>query len=186
MSPESSPVSLFLMRLLQVTGKYKADVSTSETPMRSEPTGPAQAEGESAFAERASVLAAAVRSSRRYRAKANRTRRCAAASGGVSGRKIETSRSDPSRRFRHPEWLAKRLVEDAGWKLQITKRGQRAFQVKGLTWILNGPSPGWGGIVASARITNTGCRHRKRCWIFVAPRTNTHYAQSGCVAKILR
>jgi putative transposase len=32
--------------------------------------------------------------------------------------------------------LAKRLMEDAGWKLQITKRGQRAFQVKGLTWIV--------------------------------------------------
>ena len=32
--------------------------------------------------------------------------------------------------------LAQQLMEDAGWKLQITKRGQRAFQVKGLTWIV--------------------------------------------------
>jgi transposase len=27
-------------------------------------------------------------------------------------------------------------MREAGWKLQITKRGQRAFQVTGLTWIV--------------------------------------------------
>ena len=32
--------------------------------------------------------------------------------------------------------LAKQLMRDAGWKLRITKRGQRAFKVTGLTWIV--------------------------------------------------
>jgi len=32
--------------------------------------------------------------------------------------------------------LARELMREAGWKLQITKRGQRAFQITGLTWIV--------------------------------------------------
>ena len=32
--------------------------------------------------------------------------------------------------------LARELMRDEGWKLQITKRRQRAFQVAGLTWIV--------------------------------------------------
>ena len=32
--------------------------------------------------------------------------------------------------------LACRLLRDAGWKLQIVKRGQRAFKITGLTWIV--------------------------------------------------
>ena len=32
--------------------------------------------------------------------------------------------------------LAKKLLRDAGWKLQITKRAQRAFKITGLTWIV--------------------------------------------------
>jgi len=32
--------------------------------------------------------------------------------------------------------LAHRLLRDAGWKLQIVKRGQRAFKITGLTWIV--------------------------------------------------
>ena len=32
--------------------------------------------------------------------------------------------------------LARRLLRDAGWKLQIVKRGQRAFKITGLTWIV--------------------------------------------------
>jgi len=32
--------------------------------------------------------------------------------------------------------LARHLLRDEGWKLVITKRGQRAFKIKGLTWIV--------------------------------------------------
>ena len=32
--------------------------------------------------------------------------------------------------------LAKKLLRDAGWKLQITKRRQRTFKITGLTWIV--------------------------------------------------
>jgi putative transposase len=32
--------------------------------------------------------------------------------------------------------LAREMMRDAGWKLQITKRGQRAFKITGLTWIV--------------------------------------------------
>jgi putative transposase len=32
--------------------------------------------------------------------------------------------------------LAEELQREAGWKLRITKRGQRAFRVTGLTWIV--------------------------------------------------
>jgi len=32
--------------------------------------------------------------------------------------------------------LARELMHEAGWKLQITKRGQRAFRITGLTWIV--------------------------------------------------
>ena len=32
--------------------------------------------------------------------------------------------------------LARELMRDEGWKLQITKPRQRAFQVAGLTWIV--------------------------------------------------
>ncbi len=32
--------------------------------------------------------------------------------------------------------LTCRLFRDAGWKLQIVKRGQRAFKITGLTWIV--------------------------------------------------
>ena len=47
--------------------------------------------------------------------------------------KIKTVFADAGHESRR---LAKRLMEDAGWKLQISKRGQRAFQIKGLTWIV--------------------------------------------------
>jgi len=32
--------------------------------------------------------------------------------------------------------LARELIREAGWKLQITRRGQRAFKITGLTWIV--------------------------------------------------
>jgi putative transposase len=32
--------------------------------------------------------------------------------------------------------LAKKLLRDASWKLQITKRRRRAFKITGLTWIV--------------------------------------------------
>ena len=32
--------------------------------------------------------------------------------------------------------LAGELMREGGWKLQITKRGQRAFRIQGLTWIV--------------------------------------------------
>ena len=32
--------------------------------------------------------------------------------------------------------LARQLMQDNGWKLQIVKRKQRAFKVAGLTWIV--------------------------------------------------
>jgi len=37
----------------------------------------------------------------------------------------------------HESWkLARQLLRDNGWKLQIAKRKQRAFKVIGLTWIV--------------------------------------------------
>jgi putative transposase len=32
--------------------------------------------------------------------------------------------------------LARELMREAGWELQITRRGQRAFKITGLTWIV--------------------------------------------------
>jgi putative transposase len=32
--------------------------------------------------------------------------------------------------------LARELMREAGWKVQITKRGQRAIKITGLTWIV--------------------------------------------------
>ncbi len=32
--------------------------------------------------------------------------------------------------------LARRLLQQDGWKLVIVKRGQRAFKITGLTWIV--------------------------------------------------
>jgi putative transposase len=32
--------------------------------------------------------------------------------------------------------LARKLMREAGWQLQIVKRRQRAFKVAGLTWIV--------------------------------------------------
>ena len=32
--------------------------------------------------------------------------------------------------------LARELMLEAGWKLRITRRGQRAFKMSGLTWIV--------------------------------------------------
>jgi putative transposase len=32
--------------------------------------------------------------------------------------------------------LARELFREAGWKLQITTRAQRAFKITGLTWIV--------------------------------------------------
>jgi putative transposase len=32
--------------------------------------------------------------------------------------------------------LARELIREGGWKLQITRRGQRAFKIVGLTWIV--------------------------------------------------
>jgi putative transposase len=40
--------------------------------------------------------------------------------------------------------LARELMCEAGWKLQITRRGQRAFKITGLTWIVE-PSFAWLG-----------------------------------------
>lgn len=47
--------------------------------------------------------------------------------------KIRTVMADAGHESRK---LASQLMREAGWKLQITKRGQRAFQVTGLTWIV--------------------------------------------------
>ena len=32
--------------------------------------------------------------------------------------------------------LARQIMRDGGWKLQIVKRRQRAFKITGLTWIV--------------------------------------------------
>jgi putative transposase len=57
--------------------------------------------------------------------------------------------------------LASRLLRDAGWKLQIVKRGQRAFKITCLTWIVE-RSFAWLG---RNRLTSTTCKRRKRCSI---------------------
>jgi len=33
--------------------------------------------------------------------------------------------------------LARRLLQQDGWELVIVKRGQRAFKITGLTWIVS-------------------------------------------------
>jgi putative transposase len=47
--------------------------------------------------------------------------------------RIQTVIADAGHESRN---LARRLLRDAGWKLQIVKRGQRAFKITGLTWIV--------------------------------------------------
>jgi putative transposase len=47
--------------------------------------------------------------------------------------KIHTVMADAGHQSRK---LARELMHVAGWQLRITKRGQRAFQVTGLTWIV--------------------------------------------------
>ena len=47
--------------------------------------------------------------------------------------KIRTVMADASHESRK---FARELMREAGWKLQITKRGQRTFQITGLTWIV--------------------------------------------------
>ena len=47
--------------------------------------------------------------------------------------RIETVVADAGHESRK---LACRLLRDSGWKLQIVKRGQRAFKITGLTWIV--------------------------------------------------
>ena len=47
--------------------------------------------------------------------------------------RIHTVIADAGHRSRK---LARELMREEGWKLQITKRRQRAFQVAGLTWIV--------------------------------------------------
>jgi hypothetical protein len=57
--------------------------------------------------------------------------------------------------------LARQLLPDDGWKLQIVKRRQRAFKITGLTWIVERSSLGSAAIADSAKTTNTCSRHRK-------------------------
>jgi putative transposase len=47
--------------------------------------------------------------------------------------RIQTVIADPSHESRN---LARELLRDNGWKLQIVKRGERAFRITGLTWIV--------------------------------------------------
>jgi hypothetical protein len=37
--------------------------------------------------------------------------------------------------------LARQIMREDGWKLQIVKRRQRAFKIAGLTWIVNPHGP---------------------------------------------
>lgn len=46
---------------------------------------------------------------------------------------IRTVMADAGRQSRK---LARDLLRHDGWHLQITPRGQRAFRIKGLTWIV--------------------------------------------------
>jgi hypothetical protein len=47
--------------------------------------------------------------------------------------KIRTVMADAGHESRK---LARELMREAGWKLRITRRGQRAFKITGLTWIV--------------------------------------------------
>lgn len=58
--------------------------------------------------------------------------------------------------------LARALAEHQSWRLEIVKRGQRAFEITGLTWIVERSLLGSGAIAGSARIMNTASRHPKR------------------------
>ena len=57
--------------------------------------------------------------------------------------------------------LARHLLQHEGWKLVITRRSKRAFKIKGLTWIVE-RSFAWLGVAASARITSSRSRPRRR------------------------
>ena len=60
--------------------------------------------------------------------------------------------------------LARALMREEGWKLQIVKRRQRTFKITGLTWIVERSFAWLGRNRASAKTTNTACRRRKPCW----------------------
>ena len=57
--------------------------------------------------------------------------------------------------------LARQLLRDNGWKLQIVKRRQRAFKITGLSWIVERSFAWLGAIVDLAKTTNTQCRRRR-------------------------
>ena len=54
--------------------------------------------------------------------------------------------------------LARELMPQDGWKMQIVKRRQRAFKITGLTWIVERSFAWLGAIVGSAKTTNIACR----------------------------
>jgi hypothetical protein len=56
--------------------------------------------------------------------------------------------------------LARELMCQDGWRLQIVKRWQRAFKITGHTWIVERSFAwlGLAGIVGSAKTTNIVCR----------------------------
>jgi transposase len=56
--------------------------------------------------------------------------------------------------------LARELILEAGWKLQITRRGQRAFKITGLTWIVE-RSFAWLATGGSVKTMSIWCRLRK-------------------------
>lgn len=57
--------------------------------------------------------------------------------------------------------LARELMREAGWKLKITRRGQRAFKITGLTWIVEGSFAWLGRNRRSVKTMSTWCRLRK-------------------------
>ena len=58
--------------------------------------------------------------------------------------------------------LARHLLCQDGWKLQIVKRRQRAFKITGLTWIVERSFAWLGRNRRFARITSTACRALRR------------------------
>jgi|SRR4051794_2913772 len=58
--------------------------------------------------------------------------------------------------------LASNLLRDNGWKLQIVKRRQRAFEVIGLTWIVERTFAWLGRNGDSAKTTSMRYRVRRR------------------------
>jgi hypothetical protein len=60
--------------------------------------------------------------------------------------------------------LARELMREAGWKLQITRHGQRSFKITGLAGLWSVVSPGWVATGGSVKTLSTWCRLRKHLW----------------------